>query len=609
MEQQSEAISIENLLQNDQYIIPIYQRNYEWDKPQISKLIDDINSVSKKEKYYLGTLVTFKNNNDEFELIDGQQRHTTLNLLKSFLKSEKEEVDFNIHFQARSECEKFFRHLSNRKTEQDPFYENEKSKNLLQGYTIIQDVFKDQDIDKDLFREKLFESTYIFRTKLPADTDLNHYFEIMNNRGEQLEKHEILKAELMDKVDDSKKLLFDEIWSACSEMGDYVWNNFNRKLRDHIFKDNIKVEVSISKLNEEILYREANYNPLNPEKKEKTIAQILEIHKIPENFSQEDQEKTDKFRSVLDFPQLLLYTFNLLHPEKDHSFDDKKLLEFFKNYENAELFINKLLENRIYFDTYVIKNDLTTQDKNTKWGIRKYKIENNEFTTTESVFENSNEEDKIEMLQSMFYYSSVSENKKEWLLKILKYQPKTDKLLYEILFSDFKKNIQNLSVENLFYLNFAAKNFYYFEYMLWEVYNDYLKGENNFLKLSKDLLFIGERINKGLFENFRFRQLNSIEHLFAQNHIDKVEEIENKSKEKILNCFGNLCLISNSENSSAGKDHPEYKKNTYGENNVSLKRLVMLQTFSGEKGNTWNSNEILQHQKEMEAILNYFKNK
>lgn len=28
------------------------------------------------------------------------------------------------------------------------------------------------------------------RVKVPADTDLNHYFEIMNNRGEQLEKHE-----------------------------------------------------------------------------------------------------------------------------------------------------------------------------------------------------------------------------------------------------------------------------------------------------------------------------------------------------------------------------------------------------------------------------------
>jgi L-asparaginase II len=40
-----EAISIADILSNDTYIIPIYQRNYEWEQEQISKLIDDINSI------------------------------------------------------------------------------------------------------------------------------------------------------------------------------------------------------------------------------------------------------------------------------------------------------------------------------------------------------------------------------------------------------------------------------------------------------------------------------------------------------------------------------------------------------------------------------------
>ena len=35
---------------------------------------------------------------------------------------------------------------------------------------------------------------------MPEGTDLNHYFEIMNIRGEQLEKHEVLKARLMKKL-------------------------------------------------------------------------------------------------------------------------------------------------------------------------------------------------------------------------------------------------------------------------------------------------------------------------------------------------------------------------------------------------------------------------
>ena len=38
---------------------------------------------------------------------------------------------------------------------------------------------------------------HIIHYQVPKDIDLNHYFEIMNSRGEQLEKHEIEKARLM----------------------------------------------------------------------------------------------------------------------------------------------------------------------------------------------------------------------------------------------------------------------------------------------------------------------------------------------------------------------------------------------------------------------------
>ena len=47
------------------------------------------------------------------------------------------------------------------------------------------------------FADYLFSHVQIIKVEVPPDTDLNHYFEIMNNRGEQLEKHEILKAQMM----------------------------------------------------------------------------------------------------------------------------------------------------------------------------------------------------------------------------------------------------------------------------------------------------------------------------------------------------------------------------------------------------------------------------
>ena len=76
--------NIKEILANDSYIIPRYQRNYAWGKSEISQLIKDIEEFFPKantedKSYYLGSLVCFKRENGSFELVDGQQRHTTKN--------------------------------------------------------------------------------------------------------------------------------------------------------------------------------------------------------------------------------------------------------------------------------------------------------------------------------------------------------------------------------------------------------------------------------------------------------------------------------------------------------------------------------------------------
>lgn len=63
----------------DKYIVPLYQRAYAWTQKEIRQLIDDINDFDE-EQYYLGSLIVHKRE-DAFEVIDGQQRLTTLYLL------------------------------------------------------------------------------------------------------------------------------------------------------------------------------------------------------------------------------------------------------------------------------------------------------------------------------------------------------------------------------------------------------------------------------------------------------------------------------------------------------------------------------------------------
>lgn len=58
---------------------------------------------------------------------------------------------------------------------------------------------------------------HIIHYRVPKDVELNHYFEVMNSRGEQLEKHEIVKAKLSDQLKNDKKR-----WKSSAKFGRLV---------------------------------------------------------------------------------------------------------------------------------------------------------------------------------------------------------------------------------------------------------------------------------------------------------------------------------------------------------------------------------------------------
>lgn len=87
---------LELLQSNIKFVIPTYQRPYMWEaKTQCEQLWDDIidfleTNINNKEsdeinfgadEYFLGSIVVFLNDKKEYEVIDGQQRLTTLTLL------------------------------------------------------------------------------------------------------------------------------------------------------------------------------------------------------------------------------------------------------------------------------------------------------------------------------------------------------------------------------------------------------------------------------------------------------------------------------------------------------------------------------------------------
>ena len=204
------------------YKIPIYQRNYAWEREEIEALIKDVYDSLGKDVYYIGTLVTYKRDENIFEVIDGQQRLTTIYIILKALGIET--ISNRLAYSARK--------VSAETIEKMPKFGDENDRGILNGFRYAKEALKEivgeQKSDIDEFKHYFLHNVHIIHYRVPKDVDLNHYFEVMNSRGEQLEKHEIVKAKLCEQLigDDDAMEKFSRIWEACSDMSFYIQQKF-----------------------------------------------------------------------------------------------------------------------------------------------------------------------------------------------------------------------------------------------------------------------------------------------------------------------------------------------------------------------------------------------
>ncbi|AEF82235.1 DUF262 domain-containing protein [Leadbettera azotonutricia] len=608
------AHSVKDILSNNNYVIPIYQRNYDWGKQEISQLIKDIveffnmQTYDESKTYYLGSLVCFKREDKDgtFELIDGQQRHTTLTLinivLKNYKNSQIDNVDaLKLKFDSRKNTQRFleaiYQNFENLDTLNIDGIGNMKS-----AVDIIRDELRMQVGEDNIlnFAKYFYNNVKLFRVEVPYDTDLNHYFEIMNNRGEQLEKHEIIKALLMEKIEISDEkgqkeiektknaqYKFAAIWDACSDMGDYVCFNLNS-----LFGINGNIEI------DKIDFDSIEINQ-NNEDKDNSLSDILLYHTIPNDFPKKEKYTKEKYKSIIDFPNFLLQVLKLRYP--DISLDDKKLLEQFQKYL-SELnfsidFITNLLKCRILFDKYIIKQDLSDADDNKQnWGIRK---SNSSFDGTIKTFD---DDDELVKLQVMLYYSDSTNTYNTWLYEILNkylffFEGQEDVVKYTLNILAIAEN--KFDSNNLSYPDISIFNLYFIDFLLWKLYITEVQSKEGNYQYQEPLLELKQKIFKkrSLFNTFKFRQLSSKEHLFPQAKSNDFNVAYD-----CLNCIGNLCLISSSQNSQGNKDMPIAKKKSFESDNSSLKRLIMFESFEDDK---WEQSQIEKHKEEIRNLIDW----
>lgn len=104
------------------FYIPSYQRGYRWGETEVVRLLDDIYSTEGKRNYCLQPVVVRKSG-DRYELIDGQQRLTTIYLIYRFMHEESfgfiDEPRFNLSYETREKSEDFLKLMDESRKEEN----------------------------------------------------------------------------------------------------------------------------------------------------------------------------------------------------------------------------------------------------------------------------------------------------------------------------------------------------------------------------------------------------------------------------------------------------------------------------------------------------------
>lgn len=95
------------------FFIPAYQRGYRW-KDEVEMMLNDINEVPEGQNYSLQPIVVKRLSNNKFELIDGQQRLTTIYLILKYIQIflPSNEINFSIYYETRVNSKTFLESIN-----------------------------------------------------------------------------------------------------------------------------------------------------------------------------------------------------------------------------------------------------------------------------------------------------------------------------------------------------------------------------------------------------------------------------------------------------------------------------------------------------------------
>ncbi len=239
------------------YQVPVYQRPYSWDTEQVEELWNDIFEAFENgdEEYFLGSIILTRNDlHNDLDIIDGQQRLTTLTILFCTLR----DLYFN-DLEDSARKNKVLGRIKNIENGQErlQFRTQQQHQNEFE-----QEIIKAVNFDKKTTQRKedrFFNTACIFRDKIEAlrseDPELIEkftdyilqktrlitiectqrsfaikLFQVLNNRGMDLSASDLIKSFLMSKLgnNDEEFAVFNTDWVEIEKKADELGEDLTK---------------------------------------------------------------------------------------------------------------------------------------------------------------------------------------------------------------------------------------------------------------------------------------------------------------------------------------------------------------------------------------------
>ncbi len=202
------------------FFVPSYQRGYRWGRGEVTSLLKDIHESSGR-KYFLQPVVAKRRDDGKWELVDGQQRLTTLFLVLRYIQEHlpTARLKYSLEYETRAASADYLQHPTAERSQ-----ENIDFSHIFVAFTCIREWFESQNnatLAAINFYKYLSESVYVIWYEAPDDVDSTTLFTRLNVGRIPLTDAELVKAFLLTR---SRELKRDREIAA-------QWDSIERDLR------------------------------------------------------------------------------------------------------------------------------------------------------------------------------------------------------------------------------------------------------------------------------------------------------------------------------------------------------------------------------------------